>query len=63
MVIESADDRSNQGIWQEMLGQTDQNAKLLAGWASNGITMRLLSTEYRLLSISRSGCLEVARTV
>ena len=33
-MIETADDRSNQGIWQEMLGQTGQNAKLLAGWAS-----------------------------
>ena len=63
MVIETADDRGNHGIWQKMLGQTGQNAKLLAGWASNGITMRLLSTEYRMLSISGSGCLEVARTV
>ena len=45
-MIETADDRGNHGIWQKMLGQTGQNAKLLAGWASNGITMRLLSTEY-----------------
>ncbi len=38
-------------------------AMCVSGWASNGITMRLLSTEYRMLSIARGCCLEVARTV